>query len=80
MLHDRRPNMPVVGERDKLEEMDVHLSPREFREFFSHSDRAHVDRLLSGAYLLEPWVRVRMGEKWVLTAGVEATRTTDDGA
>jgi hypothetical protein len=79
MWNDALPKRPVVGEKDALEEMDVRLSLAEYREFLKHEDQAHVAKLLGGDYSLEPWVRVRMGETWILTAGIEVI-PVEDGA
>lgn len=77
MHHDRPPKRPLVGEIGKLEEMDVCLSMREYRELLASEDLSHTRRLLSGDYSLEPWVRVRMGDDWMLTAGIEVLREDD---
>ena len=62
-----------------IEEMDVCLSLREFREFFgSDESRRSSQLLLSGTFVLEPWVRVRMGDDWMVTAGIEVTRDEDE--
>ena len=71
MHHDRPTKRPLVGEIGKLEEMDVCLSMR------ASEDMDHTRRLLSGDYSLEPWVRVRMGDDWMLTAGIEVLREDD---
>lgn len=63
-----------------LEEMDVCLSLREFREFFGQEQSRRATQLLSGTYVLEPWVRVRMGDDWMVTAGIEVTKDEEDGA
>jgi len=63
-----------------IEEMDVCLSLREYREFFGSDASRRATQLLSGTFVLEPWVRVRMGDDWMVTAGIEVTRDEDDGA
>lgn len=70
MWNDRlaRRQLVVMG---NIEEMDVCLSPREFREFFGSAQSRAATQLLSGAFVLEPWVRVRMGADWMITAGIE---------
>lgn len=79
-MWDDRPASKQVVTMGNIEEMDVRLSLREYREFFG-SDRARRStQLLSGTFVLEPWVRVRMGPDWMITAGIEVTRDTEDGA
>ena len=56
-----------------IEEMDVCLSLREYREFFGNDSGRRATQLLSGTYVLEPWVRVRMSDDWEVTAGIEVT-------
>ena len=80
MWHDSAPTRPVFGEIGQREEMDVRLSRHEYREMLKDCDQAHVARLLGGTFTLEPWVRVRMGEDWFLTAGIEVTPDEEDGA
>ena len=77
MWNDRpaRQQVVVMG---NIEEMDVRLSFREFREFFGDDQDRRSTQLLSGAFVLEPWVRVRMGVDWMVTAGIEVTREEDD--
>jgi hypothetical protein len=79
MWNDRRAKRPVV-EMGNIEEMDVCLSLREFREFFGDDASRRSTQLLSGTFVLEPWVRVRMGEDWMITAGIEVTRDQEGGA
>jgi len=77
--NDRRAKGPVVV-MGNIEEMDICLSLREFREFFGDDHARHATQLLSGSFVLEPWVRVRVGDDWMVTAGIEVTRDEDDGA
>lgn len=63
-----------------IEEMDVCLSLREYREFFGSAESRASTQLLSGSFVLEPWVRIRMGADWMMTAGIEVTRDEEDGA
>jgi hypothetical protein len=78
--NDRPAKRQIVGELNALEEMDVCLSLREFREFFGEAQSRRSTQLLSGTFVLEPWVRVRMGDDWMVTAGIEVTRDEEDGA
>lgn len=78
MWNDRPARRPVVGEIDRLEEMDVCLSLREYREFFGSAHSRRSTQLLSGTFVLEPWVRIRMSDDWMVTAGIEVTRDEDD--
>ena len=78
MWNDRPARRQVVM-MGNIEEMDVCLSLREFREFFGAEHSRRSTQLLSGTYVLEPWVRVRMGDDWMVTAGIEVTRDEEDG-
>lgn len=80
MWNDRPAKRQIVGELNHLEEMDVCLSLLEFREFFGSEHSRRATQLLSGTFVLEPWVRVRMGDDWMITAGIEVTRDEEDGA
>ncbi len=79
MWNDRpaRRQVVVMG---NIEEMDVCLSLREYREFFGSEQSRRAVQLLSGTFVLEPWIRIRMGDDWMITAGIEVTRDEDDGA
>ena len=79
MWNDRPARRPVVT-MGNIEEMDVCLSLREFREFFGTDQARRSTALLSGTFVLEPWVRIRVGVDWMVTAGIEVTRDEDDGA
>ncbi len=85
MWNDRPARRQIVT-MGNIEEMDVCLSLREYREFFGNerSRRATQPRrstaLLSGTFVLEPWIRVRMSDDWMVTAGIEVTRDEEDGA
>jgi hypothetical protein len=79
--NDRPARRPVVGDLNHYEEMDVCLSLREYREFFDSFNSEDTQRslvLLSGDFVLEPWVRIRMADDWFLTAGIEVTRDEED--
>jgi len=80
--NDRPARRQIVGEIDRLEEMDVCLSVRELREFLSGAGELHAAKLLSGHYLLEPWIRVRVDSDgdWIVAYGIEVTRDEEDGA
>lgn len=82
MWNDRPAKSQIVGELDKLEEMDVALSVRELRDVMSHAGELHVAKLLSGHYVLEPWVRMRLDSdgEWNVAYGIEVTRDEEDGA
>lgn len=79
MWNDRAARKAIV-EMGNIEEMDVCLSLREYREFFGQAQSRRSTQLLSGTFVLEPWVRVRMGADWMITAGIEVTRDEEDGA
>lgn len=82
-MWDYRPaRRQIVGEIDRLEEMDVYLSIRELRAFLNGAGDLHAAKLLSGHYLLEPWIRVRVDAdgEWIVAYGIEVTRDEDDGA
>lgn len=77
MNFDRAPRRPIVV-AGNVGEMDVCLSAREYRQLLHEGDRDTVENLLSGAYTLEPWVRVTQGvDKWELAAGIESRREDD---
>ena len=80
-MFDNRPSQ-IVGELDRLEEMDVRLSVRELREVMSRAGEQHVAKLVSGHYVLEPWIRLRLDSDgdWQVAWGIEVTRDEDDGA
>ena len=82
MWNDRPARRPIVGELDRLEEMDVYLTVRELREFLSGTGDLHSAKLLSGQYLLEPWFRARLDAdgEWMTAYGIEVTREEEDGA
>jgi len=52
------------------------------REFLKPGGEPHVSRLLSGHYLLEPWLRVRVDAdgEWIVAYGIEVSRDGKDGA
>lgn len=80
-MWDYRPSQrQIVGELDRLEEMDVFLSVRELREFLSGAGDLHAAKLLSGYYLLEPWIRLRQDQDgdWQMAYGIEVTRDDDE--
>jgi len=78
--NNRPARRPIVGELDRLEEMDVCLSPRELRECLSSTGELHTAKLLSGQYLLEPWFRWRVDAdgEWITAHGIEVTRDEGD--
>lgn len=83
MRDDRPARSQIVGELDRLEEMDVCLSVPELRVILSDSDARHVASLLSGQYVLEPWIRVRIDSDGDLHLawGIEVLPDeSDDGA
>lgn len=82
MWNDRPSRRQIVGEIDKLEEMDVSLSIRELREFLNGAGELHAAKLLSGHYVLEPWIRVRLDADGDLMVayGIEVTQDDEDGA
>lgn len=81
MWNDRPARRPIVGDLDKLEEMDVCLSVPELRDMLSTTDAVHLARLLSGQYLIEPWLRVRVDSDgdWICAWGIEVMPDADDG-
>lgn len=76
MLHDRMP-MHAVAVDGNVEEMDVDLEPIEIRAVLKPEEAA---RLLTGRFVLEPWVRVDKGADWEVSMGIEAKPVTEDGA
>lgn len=82
MWNDRPARNQIVGEIDRLEEMDVCLSVPELRDLLSTTGELHVAKLLSGHYVLEPWIRVRVDSDgdWVMAWGIEVTVDQEDGA
>lgn len=77
MWNDRPAKQPVDVHGD-ITEMDVQLSVRELRSLLDHDS---ADSLLSGRYLLEPWVRVTEGAEWTIRTGIAVTPENDeDGA
>lgn len=79
-MNDRPARRQIVGEIDRLEEMDVCLSVRELREVMNAAGELHVAKLLSGVYLLEPWIRIRVDAdgEWIVAYGIEVTREEKD--
>lgn len=77
MLHDHPARGQVVT-MGNIEEMDVQLSVHELREFFGAGQARHLTQLLGGPYILEPWIRVRMADDWIVTTGIEVTREEDE--
>lgn len=79
MWNDRPPKEQVVV-WGNIEEMDVSLSQPELRDYFTGMDGVdQASTLLAGGFSLEPWVRVRIADDWILTSGVEVTPTDDEG-
>ena len=80
-MNDRPSQHPIVGELDRLEEMDVCLSVRELRDVMSAAGDLHVATLLNGHHLLEPWIRVRVDAdgEWIVAYGIEVTPDNEDG-
>ncbi len=83
MWNDRPARRPIVGDVGHLEEMDICLSVPELRDILARMGKPHVAKLLSGRYLLEPWLRVRVDVDgdWNCGWGIEVTNDDeDDGA
>lgn len=82
MWNDRPARRPIVGEIDRLEEMDVSLSVPELRSLLSVTGEPHVAKLFSGQYTLEPWLRARLDADgdWYIGWGIEVMPDEDDGA
>lgn len=73
MWNDRPAKHPV-DVNGNIEEMDVQLSVRELRAVL-HPETA--ESLLSGRFVIEPWIRITDGADLEIAAGVDVSPDED---